>query len=66
MVEDRQAVQDFLDLLAAFTLYGRAELKVALCVSNPQPPGFKFDPVLTKGGNAGTPAASRQGQLCWG
>ncbi|XP_023679913.1 WD repeat- and FYVE domain-containing protein 4 isoform X2 [Paramormyrops kingsleyae] len=49
MAEDRQAVQDFLDLLAAFTLYGRAELKVALCVSNPQPPGFKFDPVLTKG-----------------
>uniref|UniRef100_A0A3B3TB69 WD repeat- and FYVE domain-containing protein 4 n=1 Tax=Paramormyrops kingsleyae TaxID=1676925 RepID=A0A3B3TB69_9TELE len=48
MAEDRQAVQDFLDLLAAFTLYGRAELKVALCVSNPQPPGFKFDPVLTK------------------
>ncbi|KAJ8418168.1 hypothetical protein AAFF_G00138770 [Aldrovandia affinis] len=47
--EDVQPVGDLLDLIAALTLFGRAELKVALCVSNPQPPGFKFDPVLTKG-----------------
>ncbi|XP_029110052.1 WD repeat- and FYVE domain-containing protein 4 [Scleropages formosus] len=47
--ENVQAVKDFLRLLATFTLYGRAELKVAVCVSNPQPPGFKFDPFLTKG-----------------
>ncbi|XP_060781914.1 WD repeat- and FYVE domain-containing protein 4 isoform X2 [Neoarius graeffei] len=42
-------VQDLLDLIASFTLFGKAELKVALCVTNPQPPGFKFDPPLTTG-----------------
>ncbi|TNN00036.1 hypothetical protein fugu_013068 [Takifugu bimaculatus] len=30
-------------------MLGKAELKVALCVTNPQPPGFRFDPPLTKG-----------------
>ncbi|XP_029926583.1 WD repeat- and FYVE domain-containing protein 4 [Myripristis murdjan] len=44
-----QPVEDLLGLVASFTLFGKAELKVALCVSNPQPPGFKFDPPLTKG-----------------
>uniref|UniRef100_A0A3Q2NX03 WDFY family member 4 n=1 Tax=Fundulus heteroclitus TaxID=8078 RepID=A0A3Q2NX03_FUNHE len=44
-----QPVQDLLALIAAFTFLGKAELKVALCVTNPQPAGFKFDPPLTKG-----------------
>ncbi|KAL4641072.1 WD repeat- and FYVE domain-containing protein 4 isoform X1 [Arapaima gigas] len=57
--EDVQSVKEFLGLLATFTLYGRAELKVALCVSNPQPPGFKFDPVLTKGSSVKNLAAFR-------
>ncbi|KAJ8250746.1 hypothetical protein COCON_G00226680 [Conger conger] len=46
---DLQALEEFLGLIASLTLCGKAELKVALCVNNPQPPGFKFDPVLTKG-----------------
>ncbi|XP_056147480.1 WD repeat- and FYVE domain-containing protein 4 [Lampris incognitus] len=44
-----QPVEDLLALVASLTLFGKAELKVALCVNNPQPPGFKFDPPLTKG-----------------
>ncbi|XP_030234798.1 WD repeat- and FYVE domain-containing protein 4 isoform X1 [Gadus morhua] len=44
-----QPVEDLLSLVASLTLCGKAEIKVALCVSNPQPPGFKFDPPLTKG-----------------
>uniref|UniRef100_A0A8B9LHN3 WDFY family member 4 n=1 Tax=Astyanax mexicanus TaxID=7994 RepID=A0A8B9LHN3_ASTMX len=47
--EDFSSVKDLLCLIASFTLFGKAELKVALCVNNPQPPGFKFDPSLTKG-----------------
>ncbi|KAJ8361381.1 hypothetical protein SKAU_G00179060 [Synaphobranchus kaupii] len=47
--EDVQPLEEFLDLIASLTLCGRAELKVAVCVNNPQPPGFKFDPVLTQG-----------------
>ncbi|KAG9341100.1 hypothetical protein JZ751_019854 [Albula glossodonta] len=47
--EDSGPVGELVDLIAALTLCGKAELKVALCVNNPQPPGFKFDPVLTKG-----------------
>ncbi|XP_051503739.1 WD repeat- and FYVE domain-containing protein 4-like isoform X2 [Myxocyprinus asiaticus] len=43
------AVQDILGLIASFTIFGKAELKVAICVNNPQPPGFRFDPTLTKG-----------------
>ncbi|XP_051772048.1 WD repeat- and FYVE domain-containing protein 4 isoform X3 [Ctenopharyngodon idella] len=43
------AVQDLLGLIASFTLFGKAELKVAICVNNPQPPGFRFDPTLTNG-----------------
>ncbi len=43
------AVQDLLGLIASFTLFGKAELKVAICVNNPQPPGFMFDPTLTNG-----------------
>uniref|UniRef100_A0A673JM56 WD repeat- and FYVE domain-containing protein 4-like n=1 Tax=Sinocyclocheilus rhinocerous TaxID=307959 RepID=A0A673JM56_9TELE len=43
------AVQDLLGLIASFTLFGKAELKVAICVNNPQPPGFTFDPTLTNG-----------------
>ncbi|KAK0130892.1 WD repeat- and FYVE domain-containing protein 4 [Merluccius polli] len=44
-----QPVEDLLSLVASLTLCGKAELKVALCVSNPQPPGFRFDPPLTQG-----------------
>uniref|UniRef100_A0A3P8TDE6 Alfy-like armadillo-like repeat domain-containing protein n=1 Tax=Amphiprion percula TaxID=161767 RepID=A0A3P8TDE6_AMPPE len=44
-----QPVEELLALIASFTLFGKNELKVALCVTNPQPPGFKFDPPLTKG-----------------
>ncbi|XP_076019917.1 WD repeat- and FYVE domain-containing protein 4 isoform X2 [Genypterus blacodes] len=43
------AVEDLLSLVASFTLFGKAELKVAICVTNPQPPGFKFEAVLSKG-----------------
>ncbi|KAM9727627.1 WD repeat- and FYVE domain-containing protein 4 isoform 2-T2 [Menidia menidia] len=44
-----QPVEELLNLIASFTFFGKNELKVALCVTNPQPPGFKFDPPLTKG-----------------
>lgn len=44
-----QPVEELLALIASFTMLGKAELKVALCVTNPQPPGFRFDPPLTKG-----------------
>ena len=50
MSEDHfQPVKELLALIASFTLLGKTELKVVLCVTNPQPPGFKFDPPLTKG-----------------
>lgn len=48
-VEQFQPVEELLALIASITLFGKNELKVALCVTNPQPPGFKFDPPLTKG-----------------
>lgn len=48
-VEQFQPVEELLALIASFTLLGKNELKVALCVTNPQPSGFKFDPPLTKG-----------------
>lgn len=48
-MEQFQPVEELLALIASFTLLGKTELKMALCVTNPQPPGFKFDPVLTKG-----------------
>ncbi|XP_041803075.1 WD repeat- and FYVE domain-containing protein 4 isoform X2 [Chelmon rostratus] len=48
-VDQFQPVEELLALIASFTLLGKAELKVALCVTNPQPPAFKFDPPLTKG-----------------
>ncbi|KAF3708270.1 WD repeat- and FYVE domain-containing protein 4 [Channa argus] len=48
-VEQFQPVEEFLTLIASFTLLGKTELKVVLCVTDPQPPGFKFDPPLTKG-----------------
>ncbi|XP_035461782.2 WD repeat- and FYVE domain-containing protein 4 isoform X3 [Scophthalmus maximus] len=44
-----QPVEELLTLIASFTLLGKTELKVALCVTNPQPASFKFDPPLTKG-----------------
>lgn len=44
-----QPVEELLALIASFTLLGKTELKVALCVTNPQPPAFRFDPPLTKG-----------------
>lgn len=44
-----QPVQELLALIATFSTFGKTELKVALCVSNPQPPGFKFDPPQNKG-----------------
>ncbi|KAG7513031.1 WD repeat-and FYVE domain-containing protein 4 [Solea senegalensis] len=48
-VDHFQPVEELLALIASFTLLGKTELKVALCVTNPQPPSFKFDPPLTKG-----------------
>lgn len=48
-VDQFQSVEELLALIASFTMLGKAELKVALCVTNPQPPAFKFDPPLTKG-----------------
>ncbi|XP_041866182.1 WD repeat- and FYVE domain-containing protein 4 isoform X2 [Melanotaenia boesemani] len=48
-VDEFQPVEEFLSLIASFTFLGKNELKVGLCVTNPQPPGFKFDPPLTKG-----------------
>uniref|UniRef100_H2LYT8 Alfy-like armadillo-like repeat domain-containing protein n=1 Tax=Oryzias latipes TaxID=8090 RepID=H2LYT8_ORYLA len=48
-LEEFRPVEELLALIASFTFLGKAELKVALCVTNPQPPGFKFDPPLTKG-----------------
>ncbi|XP_030603864.1 WD repeat- and FYVE domain-containing protein 4 isoform X2 [Archocentrus centrarchus] len=48
-LEQFQPVEELLALIGSFTLLGKSELKVALCVTNPQPPGFKFDPPLTKG-----------------
>ncbi|KAF7710465.1 WD repeat- and FYVE domain-containing protein 4 isoform X3 [Silurus meridionalis] len=47
--EDFSPVKDLLGLIASFTLFGKVELKVAICVNNPQPPGFKFDPPLITG-----------------
>ncbi|XP_061545443.1 WD repeat- and FYVE domain-containing protein 4 isoform X3 [Phycodurus eques] len=44
-----QPVEELLALIASFTLLGKTELKVVLCVSHPQPPGFKFEPSLNKG-----------------
>lgn len=44
-----QPVEELLNLIASFTLLGKSELKVALCVTNPQPPGFKFDLPLNEG-----------------
>uniref|UniRef100_A0AAQ4PJK2 WDFY family member 4 n=1 Tax=Gasterosteus aculeatus aculeatus TaxID=481459 RepID=A0AAQ4PJK2_GASAC len=48
-VDTLQPVEELLALIASFTLLGKTELKVALCVTNPQPPAFRFDPPLTKG-----------------
>ncbi|XP_056292336.1 WD repeat- and FYVE domain-containing protein 4 isoform X5 [Pseudoliparis swirei] len=48
-VDQLQHVEELLALIASFTLLGKTELKVALCVTNPQPPAFRFDPPLTKG-----------------
>ncbi|XP_042357670.1 WD repeat- and FYVE domain-containing protein 4 isoform X2 [Plectropomus leopardus] len=48
-VDQFQPVEELLALIASFTLLGKTELKVAVCVTNPQPPAFKFDPPLTKG-----------------
>ncbi|XP_024660429.2 WD repeat- and FYVE domain-containing protein 4 isoform X1 [Maylandia zebra] len=48
-LEQFQPVEELLALIGSFTLLGKTELKVALCVTNPQPSGFKFDPPLTKG-----------------
>lgn len=44
-----QPVEELLNLIASFTLFGKSELKVAICVTAPQPAGFKFDPPLTEG-----------------
>lgn len=51
-VDHFQPVEELLALIASFTMLGKAELKVALCVTNPQPPGFRFDPPLSKGTSA--------------
>ncbi|KAK7930817.1 hypothetical protein WMY93_007212 [Mugilogobius chulae] len=42
-------VEELIALIAAFIMFGKTELKVALCISNPQPPGFKFDVPLSTG-----------------
>ncbi|MGH0153416.1 UNVERIFIED_CONTAM: hypothetical protein FKN15_025858 [Acipenser sinensis] len=47
--ENGKPVEDLLNFIAHLTLCGQAELKVAICVSNPQPPGFRFDPPLATG-----------------
>ncbi|XP_019902981.2 WD repeat- and FYVE domain-containing protein 4 isoform X2 [Esox lucius] len=47
--EQFRPVEDLLSLIASLCLFGRSELKVALCVTNPQPPGFKFDPSISTG-----------------
>ncbi|XP_039994634.1 WD repeat- and FYVE domain-containing protein 4 isoform X3 [Xiphias gladius] len=44
-----QSVEELLALIASLTLLGKTELKVALCVTNPQPSSFKFNPPLTRG-----------------
>ncbi|XP_061692384.1 WD repeat- and FYVE domain-containing protein 4 isoform X2 [Syngnathoides biaculeatus] len=44
-----QSVEELLVLIASLTLLGKTELKMVLCVSHPQPPGFKFEPPLNKG-----------------
>lgn len=51
-VDRFQPVEELLALIASFTMLGKAELKVTLCVTNPQPPGFRFDPPLIKGTSA--------------
>ncbi|KAL0964144.1 hypothetical protein UPYG_G00319710 [Umbra pygmaea] len=48
-VDEFKPVEDLLALLASLCLFGRSELKVALCVTNPQPTGFKFDPSVSTG-----------------
>ncbi|XP_063047427.1 WD repeat- and FYVE domain-containing protein 4 isoform X2 [Engraulis encrasicolus] len=48
-IDSFQPVEDLLGLVSSFTLFGRTQLKVALCITDPQPPGFKFNPCLTKG-----------------
>ncbi|KAM6956344.1 WD repeat- and FYVE domain-containing protein 4 [Aplochiton taeniatus] len=63
--EQFQPVKDLLALVASLTLLGKTELKVALCVSNPQPPGFKFDPVLTKGRSVKNLSAFQLLQNCF-
>lgn len=42
-------VEELLALIATFTMFGKTELKVTLCISNPQPTGFKFDLPQTTG-----------------
>ncbi|XP_028278514.1 WD repeat- and FYVE domain-containing protein 4 isoform X2 [Parambassis ranga] len=49
LLEEFQPVEELLALIGSLTLLGKTELKVALCVTNPQPPSFRFDPPLTKG-----------------
>ncbi|KAJ8014052.1 hypothetical protein DPEC_G00036250 [Dallia pectoralis] len=58
-VEEFRPVEDLLNLVASLCLFGRSELKVALCVSNPQPPGFKFDPSLCTGSSVKNLSAFR-------
>nr|XP_015201808.1 PREDICTED: WD repeat- and FYVE domain-containing protein 4 isoform X1 [Lepisosteus oculatus] len=45
-------IEDLMDFIASLTVCGKAELKVAVCVSNPQPPGFSFDPPLSTGSSS--------------
>ncbi|MGH0139782.1 UNVERIFIED_CONTAM: hypothetical protein FKN15_070093 [Acipenser sinensis] len=47
--ENGKPVEDLLNFIAHLTVCGQAELKVAICVLNPQPAGFRFDPQLTTG-----------------
>lgn len=63
--EHSLAIQDLLGLIASFTLFGKAELKVAICVNNPQPPGFRFDPTLSKGSTVKNLTAFKIIQTCF-
>ncbi|XP_066548903.1 WD repeat- and FYVE domain-containing protein 4 [Amia ocellicauda] len=50
--ENGKPIEELMDFIAALTICGKAELKVAVCVSNPQPPDFKFDPPISSGSSS--------------
>ncbi|XP_039629915.1 WD repeat- and FYVE domain-containing protein 4 isoform X2 [Polypterus senegalus] len=42
-------IVDLLDFIASLTICGQSELKVAVCITSPQPTGFQFNPITTTG-----------------